>query len=161
MFCVCGDGDVDDDGIVYPVTFNIRIPAILENVSNQTDSETYIGFNNEAKNVKAISRKIYNIQFDFVPLYYAETMMLAFGKTSLVVNGQSMTLFESPTFEWIEKTNLYKFSVKTTDSSYEDYSSISSLATEGGTLTTGTYWSSSDTGIAVFQDNSNHIAIIN
>ena len=60
--------------------------------------------------------------------------MLAFGKRTLVLNDQNVSLAEALTFKWNELSNLYNGSVKLTDTCYEDYSILDDLG--GGAVTT-------------------------
>ncbi len=122
------------DGIIYPIDFYLRIPGIMHNVQPKSESETYTGYFGDEISLDFSTRLIYELFIDLAPLYFYETLLLAFGKKTLILNDQSLVASEALTFSWNELSNMYNGSVKLTDTSYEDYSILTDLG--GGAVTT-------------------------
>ena len=122
------------DGIIYPIDFYLRVPSIMHTVTPKSESENYIGYFGDEITLDFNTRLIYELFIDLAPLYFYETLLLAFGKRTLVLNDQNVSLAEALTFKWNELSNLYNGSVKLTDTCYEDYSILTDLG--GGAVTT-------------------------
>jgi len=155
--------DCDNSGIVAPITFKLWIECELDSQSLSTTNEIYIGDNNSAEEVSNQVRIVYEMQlYSLIPKYYAETIANALKSKTKAINCQVFKLFEPCSMKWQERTNLFEFTAKFTDTEYGNYNALFSIAVNNGQNNkTNTYWTSDNNGTVVYQDNNESIAVIN